>query len=102
MQQMLHRMDKKKLAQALRRRFGSDHSVPILRVFSADAMSKALGQGNVIHAVLTAGSASQSFLKQAQMLQAFAGQDIEFSDRSANGAASGRASDEATEGNDRR
>lgn len=104
---LLHAADaaqdgQKKLAQALRRRFGSDHSIPVIRLFSADAMSKALGQGNVIHAALTAGSASHGFLKQAQMFEAFVIDDIEFSDRGSDSAVSGRASNEATEGNDRK
>lgn len=73
---LLHAADaaedgKKKLAQALRRRYGSDDRVPVIRLFSAQELSTALGQGNVVHAALLAGSASKSFLEQARMLEAF-------------------------------
>ncbi|MCV6546894.1 MAG: RNA-binding protein [Cohaesibacter sp.] len=100
---LLHAADaaqdgQKKLAQALRRRFGSDHTIPVIRLFSADAMTKALGLGNVIHAALTAGSASQGFLKQAQMFEAFVAGDIEFSDRGCDEPASGRALREGNRG----
>lgn len=61
----------KKLAQAMRRHLGSDRELPIVRRFSADALSKALGHGNVVHAALLAGTASKSFLKQVAMLQAY-------------------------------
>lgn len=59
----------KKLAQAMRRRFGSEKTVPMVRSFSAEALSQALGQGNVVHAALLAGPASRSFVNQAVMLE---------------------------------
>ncbi|MCT4655541.1 MAG: RNA-binding protein [Cohaesibacter sp.] len=104
---LLHAADaaqdgQKKLAQAVRRRFGSDHRIPVIRLFSADALSTALGQGNVVHAALTAGSASKSFITQAQMLEAFVSQDSELSDRWSGSPASDKASAEAIEGNDRK
>ena len=61
----------KKLAQAMRRRFGSEQTVPMVRSFSAEALSNALGQGNVVHAALLAGSASRSFVNQAVMLEQY-------------------------------
>ena len=61
----------KKLAQAMRRYTGSDSERPVIRRFSAEQLSSALGHGNVVHAALLAGSASQSFLKQAAMLDAY-------------------------------
>ncbi|SNY90395.1 hypothetical protein SAMN04515647_0559 [Cohaesibacter sp. ES.047] len=73
---LLHAADaaedgQKKLAQAVRRRYGSDGELPVIRRFSAEALSAALGQGNVVHAALLAGSASKSFLKQVAMLDTY-------------------------------
>ena len=61
----------KKLAQAVRRHYGSDCELPVVRRFSAEALSNALGYGNVVHAALTAGPASKSFLKQVAALDAY-------------------------------
>ncbi|WP_319486935.1 RNA-binding protein [uncultured Cohaesibacter sp.] len=61
----------KKLAQAVRRHYGSDCELPVVRRFSAEALSTALGYGNVVHAALLAGSASGSFIKQVAMLDAY-------------------------------
>ena len=61
----------KKLAQAVRRRHGSDRELIIIRRFSAETLSTALGLGNVVHAALLAGSASQGFLKQVAELEGF-------------------------------
>ena len=60
-----------KLAQAVRRAYGSDREMPAIRRFSAETLSTALGQGNVVHAALMAGSASQSLLKQVAALDAY-------------------------------
>ena len=61
----------KKLAQAMRRHLGSDRELPIVRRFSAEALSTALGRGNVVHGALLAGSASKSLLKQVAMLNGY-------------------------------
>ena len=61
----------KKLAQAVRRHFGREHELPVIRRFSAEALSTALGQGNVVHAALLAGSASRGFLNQVAMLEGY-------------------------------
>nr|WP_320144218.1 RNA-binding protein [uncultured Cohaesibacter sp.] len=61
----------KKLSQAVRRHYGSDCELPIVRRFSAEALSNALGYGNVVHAALIAGSASKSFIKQVAVLEAY-------------------------------
>ncbi|WP_316862272.1 RNA-binding protein [uncultured Cohaesibacter sp.] len=66
----------KKLAQAVRRRYGSDRELPIIRRFSAEALSNALGYGNVVHAALLAGSASEAFINQVAVLEDY-GQPIE-------------------------
>lgn len=64
----------KKLAQAMRRVYGREYEIPVIRMFSADELSIALGLGNVVHAALLAGSASKSFVKQATILSRFRGQ----------------------------
>lgn len=61
----------KKLAQVVRRFYGREEKVVVIRYFSAEALSTALGLGNVVHAVLLTGSASKTFLQQAVKLERF-------------------------------
>ena len=61
----------KKLSQAIRRQFGSEDRMTVIRLFCAEALSQALGHGNVVHAALLAGSASRTFVNQAVKLERF-------------------------------
>lgn len=61
----------RKLAQTMRRYYGSETGCPIIRYFSAEKLSMALGLENVIHAALLAGSASQGFLDLGIRLEAY-------------------------------
>lgn len=61
----------KKLAQVVRRFYGREEKIVVIRHFSAEALSTALGLGNVVHAVLLTGSASETFLQQAVKLERF-------------------------------
>ena len=70
----------KKMAQIVRRTFGCDDELIVVRRFSAEALSTALGQGNVVHGALLAGSAGKAFLKQVVRLDAYAQPDIRDSD----------------------
>lgn len=71
----------KKLAQVKRREYGRETNMPIVRTFSADRLSQALGLGNVVHAALLAGSASKSFLETAVMFDAYHGKHSQESDK---------------------
>lgn len=70
----------KKLAQVVRRHLGSDGELPLVRRFSAEALSTALGQGNVVHGALLAGSAGKAVLNQVARLDAYLQPDIRDSD----------------------
>lgn len=70
----------KKMAQAVRRHLGRDDELPIVRRFSAEALSTALGQGNVVHGALLAGSAGKAALKQVARLEAYGQPDARDSD----------------------
>ncbi len=87
-----------KLSQAVRRHYGSDCELPSIRRFSAEALSNALGYGNVVHAALLAGSASKSFIKQVAALEAYL-QPIEPDSNSCpDGRTAGQASAGGSEG----
>jgi hypothetical protein len=60
----------RKLAQALRRRFGEDCPSGI-NLFASNQLDLALGRSNVIHAALKAGPASKAFLTRCRRLAAY-------------------------------
>ena len=62
-----------KLAAALRRRFGGEIGVPVVRIFTGAQLDLALGRSNVIHAALLAGRASETFLERAVALGRYRG-----------------------------
>ncbi|NLH81312.1 MAG: RNA-binding protein [Phyllobacteriaceae bacterium] len=57
-----------KLTAALRRRFGGEDGVPVVRIFSGPQLDLALGRSNVIHAALLSGRAAEIFLERAVAL----------------------------------
>lgn len=61
----------KKIAQVVRRYYGRDEEFPRIRRFSAEVLSTALGQGNVVHGALLAGSAGKAVLNQVARLEAY-------------------------------
>ena len=63
-----------KLAGALRRRFGSESAVPVIRIFAGEQLDLAFGRANVIHAALLAGPASANVLRHAKALADFLGE----------------------------
>jgi predicted RNA-binding protein YlxR (DUF448 family) len=60
----------RKLAQALRRRFGAD-CPPGINLFASSQLDLALGRSNVIHAALKAEPASKAFLARCRRLAAY-------------------------------
>jgi predicted RNA-binding protein YlxR (DUF448 family) len=60
----------RKLAQALRRRFGED-CPPGINLFASSQLDLALGRSNVIHAALKAEPASKAFLARCRRLAAY-------------------------------
>ncbi len=65
---------KRKLRQALRRRFG-DRTPPDFEILTIDEMDSALGRGNVVHAALQQGAAAKVFLASARRLALYRGDD---------------------------
>lgn len=65
-----------KLAAALRRRFGGEIGVPVVRIFIGTQLDLALGRSNVIHAALLAGRASETFLERAGALGRYRGEIV--------------------------
>ena len=62
----------KKLAGALRRRFGETAAtIPQISVFSSSHLGLALGKPNVIHAALKCGAATSAFLARAERLRRY-------------------------------
>jgi len=61
---------KRKIGQALRRRFG-DETPPELETFDSRQMDLALGRTNVIHAALRTGPASDAFVARARRLRVY-------------------------------
>jgi len=55
----------RKVGQALRRRFGGESQLPVLRLFTSEELSLALGRPNVIHAAVLPGPAGMSFVDAA-------------------------------------
>lgn len=62
-----------KLTAALRRRFGGEDGVPVVRIFSGPQLDLALGRSNVIHAALLSGRAAEIFLERASALGRYRG-----------------------------
>jgi predicted RNA-binding protein YlxR (DUF448 family) len=65
----------RKVGQALRRRFGGENPLPVLRLFTSEELSLALGRPNVIHAAVLQGPAGGSFMEAAIRLQRYLGVD---------------------------
>jgi predicted RNA-binding protein YlxR (DUF448 family) len=63
----------RKIGQALRRRFGGDSPLPVLRLFQSEELGLALGRPNVIHAAVLQGPAGGSFMEAAIRLQRYDG-----------------------------
>lgn len=65
---------KRKLRQALRRRFPAG-GPPEYELFSSDDLNGALGRGNVVHLVVGAGAAAKVFLASARRYALYRGGD---------------------------
>jgi uncharacterized protein len=59
---------RRKLGQALRRRYGCDGAMPRVDLFSSGQLDLALGRTNVIHAALIEGPASEGFSGRCRKL----------------------------------
>jgi predicted RNA-binding protein YlxR (DUF448 family) len=66
---------KRKLGQALRRRYGSE-SRPEIGLFSIDEIDAALGRSHVVHAALGNGAATKVFLASCRRLAVYRGDDV--------------------------
>ena len=64
---------RRKISQALHRRFGGEVPVPVLRLFGSEELSLAMGRPNVIHAAVLQGPAGNSFVEAAARLQRYEG-----------------------------
>lgn len=62
-----------KLTAALRRRFGGEADLPVVRIFTGPQLDLALGRSNVIHAALLSGRAAEIFLGRANALGRYRG-----------------------------
>ncbi|MEW5421656.1 RNA-binding protein [Amorphus sp. 3PC139-8] len=62
---------RRKIRQAVTRRFGREDALPLVASFNADQLSLALGRGHVIHACLKSGRASSGFLERVDRLERF-------------------------------
>lgn len=63
---------KRKMRQALRRRFG-ENTPPDFDILAGEEMDSALGRGNVVHAALGPGAAAKVFLASARRLALYRG-----------------------------
>ena len=63
----------RKLAQALKRRFGGAAPYPVIRLFSAAELGLAIGRPDVIHAAVLQGPAGISFAEAAGRLRRYSG-----------------------------
>jgi predicted RNA-binding protein YlxR (DUF448 family) len=62
----------RKLAQALRARFGeAGGAIPMINVFSSSHLGLALGKAYVVHAALKSGAATSAFLARAERLRLY-------------------------------
>jgi predicted RNA-binding protein YlxR (DUF448 family) len=64
---------KRKIAQALHRRFGEAVPLPVLRLFGTEELGLAMGRPNVIHAAVLQAPAGMSFVEAAIRLQRYEG-----------------------------
>jgi predicted RNA-binding protein YlxR (DUF448 family) len=64
---------KRKVEQALHRRFGDADPLPVLRLFGSEELSLAMGRPNVIHAAVLQAPAGMSFVEAAIRLQRYEG-----------------------------
>jgi predicted RNA-binding protein YlxR (DUF448 family) len=64
---------KRKIAQAIYRRFGENSPLPLLRLFGSEELGLAMGRPNVIHAAVLQGPAGTSFVEAAIRLQRYEG-----------------------------
>ena len=64
----------RKLAGAVRRRFGENPGPPIIAVLTSAQLDLALGRSNVIHAALLTGAAGEAVLARVDTLQRFRGE----------------------------
>lgn len=62
---------RRKLLQAVTRRYGRSDALPLVASFDATQLSLALGRGHVIHACLKSGRASSGFLERVDRLERF-------------------------------
>jgi hypothetical protein len=63
----------RKMRQVLRRRFGDDVPVPVIRLFGAAELGLAMGRPDVIHAAVLQSPAGRSFVEAAIRLQRYEG-----------------------------
>jgi predicted RNA-binding protein YlxR (DUF448 family) len=63
----------RKMRQVLRRRFGDDVPVPVIRLFDAAELGLAMGRPDVIHAAVLQSPAGRSFVEAAIRLQRYEG-----------------------------
>jgi predicted RNA-binding protein YlxR (DUF448 family) len=64
---------RRKIEQALRRRFGERAQAPVLRLFTGAELGLAIGRPNVIHAAVLQSPAGRSFVEAAIRLQRYEG-----------------------------
>ncbi len=64
---------RRKMEQALRRRFGTRPAVPVIRVFTSAELGLAIGRPSVIHAAVLQSPAGRSFVEAAIRLQRYEG-----------------------------
>jgi len=62
-----------KMTAALRRRFGDENAIPVVRFFSGAQLDLALGRSNVVHAAVLAGRAGEIFLGRYHALERWRG-----------------------------
>ena len=67
---------RRKMEQALRRRFGNAAAVPVFRGFTATELGLAIGRPDVIHAAVLQSPAGRSFVEAAIRLQRYEGVGI--------------------------
>lgn len=64
---------RRKMGQALRRRFGEGVAIPVVRLFNAAELGLAMGRTDVIHAAVLQSPAGRSFVEAVIRLQRYEG-----------------------------
>ncbi len=64
---------RRKMLAALRRRYGPEAPVPVIRAFCAEELGLALGQPHVIHAAVLQGPAGRNFAAAAERIARYEG-----------------------------